>query len=366
VASRTSFEPLDPASSTEEDGRVTAVGDFKRLTLKEAVDVGDAEILKYVVKTDSVEIRPESLTSASESIERYRYDASKDRIVDQIDGTEFRAIAGTFTSPDGTKLFPGYRANVGWKNFTKSFQDASLREAFIRVFAWNFAFALITIFLDSALGLTLALVLNHPTMRFRRIYRSLLFLPYALPSVMMILVWSEGIFNTGYGAINRFFGIDVGWLDGQWTARLSILVVNMWLGFGYKLVLFSGQLQSIPGELKEAALVDGATGWQSFRRITLPILLTGLAPMLISSFAFNFNNGGLIEAMTKGGPPIPNSTSVAGHTDILISYTLRVAFSTGRGADYGYACALSILIFFIVGAISIVSFRATNQFKELK
>lgn len=98
----------------------------------------------------------------------------------------------------------------------------------------------------------------------------------------------------------------------------------MWLGFGYKFLLFSGQLQSIPNDIKEAAYVDGATGWQTFRRVTFPLLLTGIAPMLISCFAYNFNNAGLILAMTNGGPPIPGSSSIAGHTDLLITYTYKV------------------------------------------
>jgi arabinogalactan oligomer / maltooligosaccharide transport system permease protein len=366
LATRTTFEPLDEAKATIQDGIVKAVGDYKRLNLKEALALGDKAILNYVVKTKDVEIRPESLTTAAVGIQRFRYDAKQDAIIDVTDNTVYRPKSGTFTASDGRVITPGYRTVIGWHNFTRSFTDAGLRSAFVRVFIWNYAFAFITIFLDSSLGLLLAVVLNHRTMRGRRIYRSLLILPYAMPSIMMILVWSQGILNTGYGAVNRGLGIHVGWLDDPWLARISILVVNMWLGFGYKFLLFSGQLQAIPSDLKEAATVDGATGSQAFRRITLPLLLTGIAPMLISSFAYNFNNAGLILAMTNGGPPIPGSSSIAGQTDILISYTYKIAFGSGRGLDYGYAAALSMIIFVMVAVISTFAFRSTKQFEELR
>ncbi len=365
VATRTTFTPLDESSATIVDGIVTAVGDYKRLNLKEALALGDKAVLDYVVKTKDVEIRPESLTTAAVGIQRYRFDQKQNAIIDVTNGTVFKPHNGTFTAPDGTIITPGYRTVIGWRNFTRSFTDAGLRSAFFRVFIWNYAFALLTICLDSSLGLLLAIVLNHKTMGGRRVYRSLLILPYAMPSIMMILVWSQGILNTGYGAINRGLGIHVGWLDDPWLARLSILIVNMWLGFGYKFLLFSGQLQAIPADLTEAATVDGATSSQAFRKITFPLLLTGIAPMLISSFAYNFNNAGLILAMTNGGPPIAGSSSIAGQTDILISYTLKVAFGTGRGQDYGYAAALSMIIFLMVAVISIISFRSTKQFEEL-
>ncbi len=367
VASRTTFSPLNPNEARLDDsGQVTAVGDYRRLKLKEVIEYGEAQVTDYVVKTGTVEIRPESLTTAAVGIQRFTYDKALDAIVDKTSGTTYSPKNGTFTAADGAVITPGFRAPIGFRNFTRSFTDAGLRNAFVRVFIWNYAFALITIFLDSSLGLLLAVVLNGAALRGRRFYRSLLILPYAMPSVMTMLVWSQGILNTGYGALNRSLGTRIGWLDGPWLARLSILVVNMWLGFGYKFLLFSGQLQTIPKDLVEAATVDGANGRQAFRRVTLPLMLTGIAPMLISSFAFNFNNAVLILAITGGGPPIPGSTSVAGETDILMSYTYKVAFGGGRGQDYGYASALTVLIFLMVGVISIIAFRSTKQFEELR
>jgi len=125
-----------------------------------------------------------------------------------------------------------------------------------------------------------------------------------------------------------------------------------------------GALQSIPEELTEAARVDGGGPLQIFRRVTFPLLLVAVAPLLIASFAFNFNNFNNIYLLTSGGPPQANS-SVAGSTDILISYTYKLAIAAGKGNDYGLASAVSIIIFFIVAGISAVSFSRTRALENL-
>jgi arabinogalactan oligomer / maltooligosaccharide transport system permease protein len=125
-----------------------------------------------------------------------------------------------------------------------------------------------------------------------------------------------------------------------------------------------GALQGIPSDLSEAAYVDGATGWKTFKRVVFPLLLIAVAPLLISSFAFNFNNFNAIELLTGGGPIGPAQS--AGRTDILISYTYRLAFGSARGADYGLASAVSVIIFFIVATISTFSFRFTKTFEEVR
>jgi ABC-type sugar transport system permease subunit len=125
-----------------------------------------------------------------------------------------------------------------------------------------------------------------------------------------------------------------------------------------------GALQGIPSDLSEAAYVDGATGWKTFKRVVFPLLLISVAPLLISSFAFNFNNFNAINLLTGGGPIAPGQS--AGRTDILISYTYRLAFGSARGADYGLASAVSVIIFFIVASISTFSFRFTKTFEEVR
>ena len=130
-------------------------------------------------------------------------------------------------------------------------------------------------------------------------------------------------------------------------------------------LISTGALQSIPAELQEAARVDGAGGFGVFRRITFPLLMVSLAPLLIGSFAFNFNNFGLIFLLTNGGPPILDAAVPVGSTDILITFTFDLAFAGGRGNQYGLAAAITAFIFLIVLVISATMFRFTRRLEEI-
>jgi len=195
-------------------------------------------------------------------------------------------------------------------------------------------------------------------------------IPYALPAFITILVW-RGMLNVHFGVINDIFlalfgsGARVPWLQNAMWAKISVLLVNLWLGYPYMMLISLGALQSIPGSLYEAAHVDGATWWQRFWTITLPLLLMPLAPLLIGAFAFNFNNFTLIYLLTEGGPAIAGASTPAGATDILISYTYNLAFAGERGNQLGLAAAVSVLIFLIVATISAVNFRMTGTLEEL-
>ena len=124
-------------------------------------------------------------------------------------------------------------------------------------------------------------------------------------------------------------------------------------------------MQSIPSDIYEAAQVDGATGWQRFWNITLPLLLVSVGPLMIASFIFNFNNFNLIYAFINGGPPIPTATTQAGYTDIIISYVYNLAFASGRGVQYGYASAISLVLFVLIALMSLAQFRFTNMWEEV-
>ena len=145
-----------------------------------------------------------------------------------------------------------------------------------------------------------------------------------------------------------------------------MLLVNLWLGFPYMFLVCTGALQSLPEELDEAARVDGASPWRMFRSIKLPLLLVSVAPLLISSFAFNFNNFNVIYMLTGGGPRFAGHRPMdIGATDILITMVYKVAFGSGTGRDYGLASALAIIIFIIVAAISAISFKQTKALEEV-
>ena len=234
-------------------------------------------------------------------------------------------------------LEPGWRAPIWFENYSNIVTDSRVRGPLIRVFIWTVVFALLTVLTTFALGLLLALALNKP-IRGRRIYRSILVLPYAMPSVMSILIWG-GMFNTEFGAINTLLGTDIAWFSDPNFARIAVILVNLWLGFPYFYLISSGSLQAIPSELMEAAAIDGANPRQIFRKITLPLLLQILSPLLIASFAYNFNNFNLIYLLTGGGPRNELDGEIAGATDILISYTYKIAFGTGT-QDLGLASAI--------------------------
>jgi len=254
-------------------------------------------------------------------------------------------------------LEPGWRAPIWFENYTKIVTDPRVREPLIRVFIWTVVFALLTVLTTFALGLLLALALNKP-IRGRRIYRSILVLPYAMPSVMSILIWG-GMFNTEFGAINALLGTNIAWFSDPNFARVAVILVNLWLGFPYFYLISSGSLQAIPSELLEAAAIDGANPRQIFRKITLPLLLQILSPLLIASFAYNFNNFNLIYLLTGGGPRSELDGEIAGATDILISYTYKIAFGTGT-QDLGLASAISLIIFILIASISLYSLRKSK------
>jgi arabinogalactan oligomer/maltooligosaccharide transport system permease protein len=178
-------------------------------------------------------------------------------------------------------------------------------------------------------------------------------------------VWA-GMMNESFGFINQVLlgGASVPWLTDPWMAKLSVLIVNLWLGFPYMFLVCMGALQGIPEDVNEAAVMDGANPWQIFRRIKLPLLLVTVAPLLISSFAFNFNNFNLIYMLTGGGPRFSDVSIPVGHTDILISMVYKVAF-VGANRDYGLASAFAIIIFVLVALISYLSFRQTKVLEEL-
>ncbi len=288
------------------------------------------------------------------------YLPAQDEFKNLLDGSIYRDNGQGNYALENDKtviLEPGWRAPIWFENYAKIFTNPQVREPLVKVFIWTIVFASASVLTTFALGLLLALALNKP-IRGRRIYRSILILPYAMPSVMSILIWG-GMFDTEFGAINALFGSEVAWFSDPNFARLAVILVNLWLGFPYFYLISSGALQAIPSELLEAATIDGANPRQVFRRITLPLLLQILSPLLIASFAFNFNNFNLIYLLTGGGPRNELDGEIAGATDILISYTYKIAFTPGT-QDLGLASAISLIIFLLVASISLYGLRKSK------
>jgi|HigsolmetaAR206D_1030411.scaffolds.fasta_scaffold02518_1 arabinogalactan oligomer/maltooligosaccharide transport system permease protein len=345
------------------DGRVTAAEGYTLLTVGQA-GARSEEITNLAVPTAEGAIRSAGLSRAYEGRALRTYDADCDCIRDATTGKMWTADPelGAFVAADGERLAQGWKVGVGFQNLTRVVTDPNISGPFLRTLVWNLCFAAGSAGGTFVLGLLCALVLHSPRMRGRTLYRVLLILPYAMPSFAMLLVWRD-MFNTDFGLINNLLGIHVDWFGGAWSARAAVLVVQLWLGFPYMFLVATGALQAIPAQLTEAAAVDGASPWQAFRRITLPLLLVALSPLLIASFAFNFNNFNAIY-LTTDGAPFPADNPTVGATDLLITYTYRLAFG-GQGAQYGFAAAISIFIFTLVALISAVTFRRTRQQEEV-
>jgi ABC-type sugar transport system permease subunit len=258
---------------------------------------------------------------------------------------------------------------VGLKNFTDFVKSPALRGPLVQIMTWNFIFPLFSVLSTFALGLAIAIMFNEKDFPLKKLIRSFLLIPYTIPGLITIIIW-RGMMNSEFGIINRVLEGLIGWAP-HWTtepiwAKIAVLIVNLWLGYPYFMLVSSGALQSIPSDIYEAAMIDGATGWAQFRRITLPLLLVAVGPLLIASFVFNFNNFNLIYLFIQGGPPIVGASTQAGHTDILISYVYKLAFeSSGRGVQYGLASAISIIVFAIVGTITLLQYRFTNMWEEV-
>jgi arabinogalactan oligomer/maltooligosaccharide transport system permease protein len=348
---------------TVDAGRITAARGYTILNLGQ-VGARSAEIEKVTVPTAGGGIRSQGTSQAFELAATRRYDAGCDCVRDTATGREWRAdeADGSFVAADGDRLPQGWQVTVGARNFLRVLTDPGVARPFFGALVWNLAFAVGSVLATFAFGLFCALALHSERLRGQRYYRVLLVLPYAMPSFAMLLVWRD-MFNADFGLINRVFDLDVDWLGGTWTARFVVILVQLWLGYPYMFLVATGALQAIPREVGEAAAVDGASPWQQFRQVTLPLLLVALSPLLISSFAYNFNNFNAIYLTTEGGP-FPADNPNVGATDLLITYTYRLVFG-GQGAQYGFAAAVSIYIFLIVATISTVAFRRTRKQEEV-
>lgn len=377
----TAEKPMTEASgAVVENGVITSITGY---TVYPKNDFGghiqEIPDLRVPVSDDPNEgfFKTEDGSFAYRAESRLTYDESTDTIIekslpDDKEGADKKAPKvykdngyGSFATDDGEELPVGWQVVVGADNFKEMVTGKGIAGPFLKSLIWTFVFALLSVLTTFAFGLFLAIVFNDERIRGRKIYRSLLILPYAFPGFLSALVW-RGMMNTDFGFINEvlLFGTHIPWLQDPWLGKLSILFVNLWLGFPYMFLICTGALQSLPGDVMEAARIDGASAWVQFKTITLPLVLVSTAPLLIASFAFNFNNFSLIYMLTGGGPNIPGNPYGLGETDILIS--LVYALSMTPGAErYGLAAAMSIVIFVIVGLISWLGFRQTKKLEEL-
>jgi maltose/maltodextrin transport system permease protein len=283
-------------------------------------------------------------------------------LTNQIDGSVIRPDfrEGRFVDQNGEQFGPGFRTFAGLDNYIRIITDPRIQGPFFRIFLWTLTFSVCSVLGTFTAGILLAVILEWRELRFRKLYRTLLILPYAVPGILSILIL-RGLFNQEFGAVNQLLktvlGFAPAWETDPWSARAMILLINVWLGYPYMMLICTGMLQSIPATIYESAAIDGSNPVLNFFYLTLPLVLPPLFPVLVASFAFSFNNFALIYLLTAGQPRMPGG-GIAGETDILVTYTYNLAFRDA-GANYGLASAIATLLFFIVGTLSWINLRFT-------
>ncbi|WP_323704141.1 sugar ABC transporter permease [Mammaliicoccus sp. Dog046] len=252
---------------------------------------------------------------------------------------------------------------VGFENFKSLVTVPIWKTTFFNVLTWTIVWTLVATTLQIALALLLAIIVNHPLIKFKKLIRTILILPWAVPSFVTILIFAA-IFNDDFGSINNdilqpLLGIAPAWLNDPFWAKVALILIQVWLGFPFVFALFTGVLQSISSDWYEAADMDGASSWQKFRNITFPHILFATAPLLIMQYAGNFNNFNLIYLFNKGGPPVSGQN--AGSTDILISWVYRLTFDM---QNYNMAATISLIIGLFIAIIAFIQFKKTSTFKD--
>ncbi|MGO1407564.1 MAG: ABC transporter permease subunit [Brachybacterium sp.] len=365
-AAETELEEVDSGAVTVADGRVTEV---QGLTVLDAGEVNTiySELMELAVPVDdSSAVRPLGVNQAFVGTTVLQYDEATDTITDTATGDQYTVgeigDSHYFVDSSGERAFSqGWLQSVGLSNYERLLTNPTVAGQFFSAFVWTLVFAAGSVLLTFALGFALAVVLNDQRLKGRRFYRSVLIMPYAIPGFISLLVWSN-FYNRDFGLINEMLGLDLDWFGDPSLAKVAVLLTNLWMGFPYMFIVSTGALQAIPDELTEAARMDGASPLQATRKIVLPLLLVAVAPLLVSSFAFNFNNFNAIELLTEGGP-FPDGSG-RGATDILISMVYRIAFG-GSGADFGFASAVSVCLFVLTGVLAAIQFRFTNVLEDI-
>lgn len=243
---------------------------------------------------------------------------------------------------------------IGVENYINVFTQPILQEAgFFQLFAQTVIWTVVNIVLHVSLGMGLALCLNRP-LRGKGLYRALIILPWAIPAFISLQVWRTE-YNQQFGAVNQILGIfgiaPVPWLSDAFWNFAAMIITNVWLGVPFMMVIILGGLQSISSEYYEAAAMDGATSWQSFRRITLPLLRPVLTPAIILGTIWTFNNINVSFFINQ------NQLETS---DILVTGLFRAAFQYSR---YGFAAAFAFVIFAILLVFTIFYIRRTRALK---
>ena len=264
--------------------------------------------------------------------------------------TFYPVIYGIWLSfTDANQSHLGDNTWIGLENFVTVLTSTG----FLRVTLFTLIWTLTNVVAHVGLGLGLALALDNRHVSGRTAYRTALLLPWAIPSYISVLVW-KGMLQPE-GLIDSILGTDFEMLADPSGAKTLVILVNIWLGVPFMMMSLSGAIQALPGDMYEAADVDGISAWHQFRHLTLPNLKSAIVPLSLLGFIWTFNMFNVIYLMTDGGPNL--RFGEPGETDILITYVYDVAFRDGA---YGVAAAWSVVIFLMLVAFSWVYMKRTN------
>jgi arabinogalactan oligomer/maltooligosaccharide transport system permease protein len=234
---------------------------------------------------------------------------------------------------------------------------------FWHILAFNIVWTISNVFFHVVIGVSVALLLNRKRVLGRRVWRAIFVIPWAMPPLVVATVW-KNMFDTQFGAINQLLGklglpSDIGWLTSTKApipgvdllplSFFAVLIANVWLGWPFMMVIATGALQSIPGDLYEAARTDGASRWRQFWDITAPLLRPAMVPAIMYGTILTFNQFNIIYFITNGGP--------YGKTEILVTQAFKLVNPNGL---YGLAAAFSIMVFFILLVITLAQNRVAR------
>ena len=256
---------------------------------------------------------------------------------------------------------------VGFDNFKNlfSFGTQGMAPTFFKVLAWTIVWAFFATFIDYFLGLAVAILINKKEVKLKKLWRTILVLTIAVPQFVSLLYVMKMFANDGL--INGYL-LKWGWISSPiqfWVdpmlARITIIVVNIWIGIPYMMLIATGLLMNIPAELYESAKVDGATGWQMFKRITLPYMMFVTGPFLLTQFTNNLNNFNVIYLLTQGRPQSMKLVNKAGATDLLVTWLYKM---TVNDTNYKMAAVLGIMVFIVTAVVTMVVYNRLPSVRD--
>ena len=290
-------------------------------------------------------------------------------------------ILVAFTNYDGSHN--GYTNNlftwVGLDNFNTMLSwsggaggTQSYAATFGEVLLWTLIWAFFATFTNYFLGMFVAMAINKKGIRFKKGWRTILVLTIAIPQFISLLYVSKMFAKNGI--VNGFL-MDMGWISKAidffgdasrpWLARVTVIIINIWIGIPYLMLITTGILMNIPADLYGSAKIDGASGWKQYTKITLPYMLFVTGPYLLTSFTGNMNNFNVIFLLTGGAPTNSAASSAAGsvgYTDLLITWLFKI--TTGQESKYYLASVIGILVFVVVALISLVVYNLMPSIKN--